>query len=91
MLLCSVAPISARVWKSGPFNYMTRCPSCRFRSASPIPTFRLIVGAALNEAYAEGQYDLRIDYREPPPPPPLSPVDEAWLTRRLVTVGLRQA
>jgi hypothetical protein len=25
-----------------PFNYMTRCPSCRFRSASPIPTFRLI-------------------------------------------------
>jgi len=57
----------------------------------PDPDVPLDLGAALNEAYAEGRYDLRIDYREPPPPPPLSPVDEAWLTRRLVTVGLRQA
>lgn len=50
---------------------------------------QLDLNAALSEAYAEGRYDLRIDYRNPPPPPPLTPADEAWLAERLAAAGLR--
>ncbi|MDW8234575.1 MAG: DUF4058 family protein [Roseiflexaceae bacterium] len=55
---------------------------------APDPDVPLDLSAALNDAYAEGRYDLRIDYRNPPPPP-LTPADEAWLNERLAAAGLR--
>ncbi|MCS6841521.1 MAG: DUF4058 family protein [Roseiflexus sp.] len=56
---------------------------------APDPDVPLDLSAALNDAYAEGRYNLRIDYRNPPPPPPLTPADEAWHTERLAAAGLR--
>lgn len=56
---------------------------------APDPDVPLDLNAALSDAYAEGRYDLRIDYRNSPPPPPLTPADEAWLTERLAAAGLR--
>lgn len=55
---------------------------------APDPDVPLDLSAALNDAYAEGRYDLRVDYRNPPPPP-LTPADEAWLTECLAAAGLR--
>jgi len=74
-----------------PVKLQDRLPIVPVPLREPDPDVLLDLGTALNEAYAEGQYDLRIDYREPPPPPSLSPADEAWLIRRLVAVGLWQA
>lgn len=56
---------------------------------APDPDIPLDLGVALNDAYADGRYDLRVDYRNPPPPPPLTPAEEAWLTERLAAAGLR--
>lgn len=56
---------------------------------APDPDVPLDLSAALNDAYVEGRYDLRIDYRNPPLPLPLTPADEAWLTECLAAAALR--
>lgn len=56
---------------------------------APDPDVPLDLSAALSDAYAEGRYDLRIDYHNPPPPPPLTPADDAWLSEHLAAAGLR--
>lgn len=62
-----------------PVQLQDRLPVVPVPLREPDSDVPLDLGAALNEAYAEGQYDLRVDHCEPPPPPPLSPDDEAWL------------
>ena len=44
---------------------------------------------ALRHIYASARYDLRIDYREPPPAPDLPAEDAAWLDAHLRELGLR--
>ncbi|MCU0495128.1 MAG: DUF4058 family protein [Chloroflexaceae bacterium] len=55
----------------------------------PDPDVRLDLNAALHQAYTSARYDLRLDYRNPPPPPELSPDDAAWLDAHLRERGLR--
>lgn len=43
----------------------------------------------LARIYASARYDLRIDYRQPPPPPELPAADAAWLDAHLRERGLR--
>jgi len=49
----------------------------------------LALGSILAEAYDRARYDLRIDYRQPPPDPPLSEEDAAWLDELLKAAGRR--
>jgi hypothetical protein len=37
------------------------------------------LGKLLAELYDRARYDLRLDYRQPPPEPPLSPEDTNWV------------
>lgn len=39
----------------------------------------LRLGDLLIQVYERARYDLRVDYRLPPPDPPLSPEDSAWV------------
>lgn len=45
----------------------------------PDPDVPLDLTDTLARVYRGGRYDLRIDYRQPPPPPSLSAEDAAWL------------
>jgi hypothetical protein len=56
------------------------------RTGEPEPTLNLKL--LLDEVYAQGSYDLRIDYRRPPIPP-LSESDLAWVNARLQEQRLR--
>lgn len=42
--------------------------------------------AILNGVYDRAGYDVRIDYRQPPPPPALSEANQRWLDELLVSV-----
>jgi hypothetical protein len=55
----------------------------------PDPDIPLDLTAALARVYTSARYDLRIDYRQPPPPPELPPEDTAWLDAHLRARGLR--
>ena len=57
----------------------------------PDPDIPLDLTAALARIYANARYDLRIDYRQPPPPPELPAEDAAWLDAHLRARGLRPA
>ena len=48
------------------------------------------LNAVVNSVYADGSYDLDIDYGQDPPEPPLSDGDRAWLDGLLREQGLRQ-
>ncbi|NJO82357.1 MAG: DUF4058 family protein [Blastochloris sp.] len=56
---------------------------------APDPDVPLDLGGALQEIYADARYDLRIDYRQPPPAPELPPDDAVWLDAHLRERGLR--
>ncbi|MFN8513291.1 MAG: DUF4058 family protein [Chloroflexia bacterium] len=47
----------------------------------PDPDLPLDLTAALKRIYATARYDLRIDYRQPPPPPDISAEDAAWVAQ----------
>ena len=49
------------------------------------------LNAVVNSVYADGSYDLDIDYGQDPPEPPLSDDDRAWLDGLLREQGLRKA
>jgi hypothetical protein len=53
------------------------------------PDVPLDLGACLRRIYASARYDLRVDYRTPPPPPELGAADGAWLDAHLRSAGLR--
>jgi hypothetical protein len=55
----------------------------------PDPDVALDLGAVLRQVYASGRYDLRLDYRQPPPQPELSLDEASWLDRLLRERGLR--
>lgn len=55
----------------------------------PDPDVPLDLGAALKTIYRTARYDLRLDYRQPPPQPPLPEADAAWVDKRLRERGLR--
>ena len=48
------------------------------------------LNAVVNSVYADGSYDLDIDYGQDPPEPPLSDADRAWVDGLLREQGLRQ-
>ena len=71
-----------------------------FGIRQPIPDFVLPLAQAdegiavnlngvVNQVYAEGSYDLDIDYKQAPPEPPLSDDDRRWLDALLRAQGLR--
>lgn len=47
------------------------------------------LGRALHDSYRDARYDLRIDYRQPPPSPELPPDELAWLDGWLRSQGAR--
>ena len=49
------------------------------------------LNAVVNSVYADGSYDLDIDYGQDPPEPPLSDGDRAWVAQLLRRQGLRKA
>ncbi|MBI2877313.1 MAG: DUF4058 family protein [Candidatus Tectomicrobia bacterium] len=50
---------------------------------APDPDVPLDLGRAIQTIYEETAYDLRIDYRQPPPPPDLAPEEADWIEARL--------
>ena len=48
------------------------------------------LNAVVSSVYADGSYDLDIDYGQDPPEPPLSDGDRAWVDGLLREQGLRQ-
>ena len=48
------------------------------------------LNSVVSSVYADGSYDLDIDYGQDPPEPPLSDGDRAWLDGLLREQGLRQ-
>jgi hypothetical protein len=56
---------------------------------TPDPDIPLDLGRAIQTIYDEAAYDLRIDYRQPPPKPDLTPEDAAWLDAQLRAINLR--
>lgn len=50
----------------------------------------LSLGMLLVELYERARYDLRLDYRRPPPEPPLSAEDMAWTEDLLRAAGRRE-
>lgn len=55
----------------------------------PDPHIPLNLNDALAHAYRSARYDLRVDYRQPPPPPELTPEEAAWVDTHLRARGLR--
>ena len=55
----------------------------------PDPDAPLPLTLIVHQVYRNARYDLRIDYRQPPPPPDLAPDDAAWLDAHLRAKGLR--
>jgi hypothetical protein len=51
----------------------------------------LAVGELLAQVYDRARYDLRLDYKAPPPEPALSADDAAWVEALLREKGLRKA
>ena len=49
------------------------------------------LNSVVNSVYADGSYDLDIDYGQDPPEPPLSDDDRAWVEQLLRQQGLRKA
>lgn len=57
----------------------------------PDPDIPLDLNKAIAQAYRNARYDLRIDYRQPPPPPELPTAEATWLDDLLRARGLRPA
>ncbi|MCS6840326.1 MAG: DUF4058 family protein [Roseiflexus sp.] len=55
----------------------------------PDPDVPLPLTQIVQQVYRNARYDLRIDYRQPPPPPELAPEEAAWLDAHLRAKGLR--
>ncbi|MEK7278126.1 MAG: DUF4058 family protein [Chloroflexota bacterium] len=56
---------------------------------APDPDVPLDLGKAIRTIYDDAAYDLRIDYRKPPPPPDFAPEDANWIGSRLRAASAR--
>ncbi len=56
----------------------------------PDPDVPLDLGAAVAAVYERGAYDVRLDYRQPPPPPELSPEEQASVNTLLQAAREKQ-
>lgn len=71
------------------------CPLAKPLPTVPVPLRRpdpdvpLPLTTLVHQVYRNARYDLRIDYRQPPPPPDLTPDEAAWLDAHLRARGLR--
>ena len=64
------------VW---PVHMHEAIPSVPVPLLAPDPDVEIDLNAAVAAVYERGAYEIRIDYRQPPPPPVLSPEDQAWV------------
>jgi hypothetical protein len=85
----SVAPNAGPPSISGSARSTDRCLPCLCRCAAPTRIRRCRSPSLLHQVYRNARYDLRIDYRQPPPPPDLTPDEAAWLDAHLRACGLR--
>jgi hypothetical protein len=79
---------SPRGWEC-PFELRDPVPVVKVPLREAEPGARLALGELLNEIYDRARYDLRLDYRLPPPEPALSDEESAWVDVLLRTQGLR--
>jgi hypothetical protein len=76
----------ANLW---PISLRAKIPVVPVPLEPPDADVPLDIGAALARIYDGARYDLRVDYRQPPPAPDLSSEDAEWLNERLVQAGKR--
>ncbi len=74
------------VW---PVNIYQTLPILQIPLLRPDPDVPLDMGQALQTAYKRARYDLRIDYKQPPPAPALSNEKITWLDNYLQQAGIR--
>ena len=72
-----------------PVSLQLRIPVVPVPLQQPDADVQLDVQAALEQVYRNARYDLRIDYRRPPPPPDLPGEDGAWVAQMLQARGRR--
>ncbi len=72
-----------------PLSLRTRIPEAPIPLQKPDPDVTLDVQMALEQIYRNARYDLRVDYRLPPPLPDLAPDDADWLDQLLLAQGIR--
>lgn len=69
-----------------PLRFQESIPIVPVPLLEPDPDVPLDLGLAIQTIYEKAAYDLRIDYRQPPPPPELAPEDAEWIYARLQAV-----
>jgi hypothetical protein len=74
---------AVEIW---PLRFQDSIPLLPVPLLEPDPDVPLDLGRAIQTIYDTAAYDLRIDYRQPPPKPDLSPEDAAWVEARLQSV-----
>lgn len=77
---------SARMWSAWPILLRQHLPQIPIPLLPPDPDVPLNIKDALDSAYQQARYDLRIDYRKPAVPP-LRAEDEAWMREYLVPLA----
>lgn len=75
---------SVRVSEIWPVHVNQSLPLLPIPLREPDPDVILDLNAVLADAYTNGAYERRIDYRKPVPPPALRPAMDAWLADRMV-------
>ena len=72
-----------------PFGIRQPIPDFVLPLAQDAEGIAVNLNGVVNQVYADGSYDLDIDYRQAPPEPPLSDDDRRWLDGLLRAQGLR--
>lgn len=72
-----------------PLSFQDPIPVLPVPLLEPDPDTPLDLGQAIQNIYDRAAYDLRLDYRQPPPKPPLTSTEAAWLEERLKTMNVR--
>jgi hypothetical protein len=73
-----------------PLRFQESIPVLPVPLLAPDPDVPLDLGRAIQTVYDEAAYDLRLDYRQPPPRPELASADIAWLQAHLQAAGLKK-
>ena len=73
-----------------PLRFQEPIPVLPIPLLAPDPDVPLDLGRAIQTVYDEAAYDLRLDYRQPPPRPELASEDMAWLEAHLQAAGLKK-
>jgi len=70
-----------------PLRFQNPIPVLPVPLLAPDPDVPLHLGRAIQTIYDAAAYDMRLDYREPPPRPDLAPQDAEWVTARLKSLS----